>query len=294
MEEEAKHRSRLESTAYWTAAVRARESAREDHLFKDPWATDLAGPEGLAWIEQRRLDSVLPIVLRTRFFDDFLQRITTVDAVRQVVLMAAGLDTRVFRLPWPDQLRWFELDQAPVLEHKERVLGSALAGPNCQRRTIAADLNSAWEPALIEAGFEPGEPSCWLLEGFLFYLPVQSLTALLERAMRLATPGSWIGFDIINSLTLTSPMTKSWVEMQAQSGAPWIGTMDDPPAFLAARQWNANLTSPGDPDANYGRWPYPAIPTTMPGMPHLWFVTGWKDARQAPERDHSIPLGKSA
>jgi methyltransferase (TIGR00027 family) len=275
--EEASHRSKLESTSCWTAAVRARESAREEHLFNDPWAADLAGPEGLAWIEQRRPDSVLPIILRTRFFDDFLQRITTVVAVRQVVLMAAGLDTRAFRLPWPEQLRWFELDKAPVLEHKEQVMRSALARPNCQRRTIVADLNSTWEKPLIAAGFEPGEPSCWLLEGILFYLSVESLTELLERTTHLAAPGSWIGLDIVNSLTLSSPMTKPWVEMQAQSGAPWIGTMDDPQGFLAALQWNAKLISPGDPEANFGRWPYPAIPATMPGMPHLWFVTAWKD-----------------
>jgi O-methyltransferase involved in polyketide biosynthesis len=116
-----------------------------------------------------------------------------------------------------------------------------------------------------------------VLEGFLFALSTESLTELLERTMRLAVPGSWIGFDIINGITLTSPMTKRWVEMQASSGAPWIGTMDDPEGFLAARQWKASLTSPGDPEANYGRWPYPTIPATMPGMPHLWFVIGQKE-----------------
>jgi hypothetical protein len=64
--------------------------------------------------------------------------------------------------------------------------------------------------------------------------------------------------------------------MQADSGAPWIGTMDDPQGFLAARGWQATLTPPGAPEANYGRWPYPVIPETMPGMPHLWFVIGEK------------------
>ena len=51
-----------------TAAVRAKESTRDDCLFSDPWAAALAGQEGTAWIEQRPADSVTPIVLRTRFF----------------------------------------------------------------------------------------------------------------------------------------------------------------------------------------------------------------------------------
>jgi len=81
----------LASTAHWIAAVRALESAREDRLFNDPWASALAGTQGMSWIEGRSADSVLPIVLRTRFFDDTLQRIVAEGEIRQVVLMAAGL-----------------------------------------------------------------------------------------------------------------------------------------------------------------------------------------------------------
>lgn len=92
----------------------------------------------------------------------------------------------------------------------------------------------------------------------------------------MAAAGSWLGFDIINSVMLTFPLTQKWVEMQAKAGAPWIGTMDDPVEFLAARGWQANLTQAGAEDASYGRWPFPVIPTTMPGIPHNWFVTAQK------------------
>jgi methyltransferase (TIGR00027 family) len=272
---EASPAADLGTTAFWTAAVRAREQAREDRLFDDPWAAELAGEVGRRWIDQRSPDSVVAIALRTRYFDDYLQRVAS-DGVRQFVLMAAGLDTRAFRLSWPRGLRWFELDQAPVLAHKQRILGSESAKTNCDRRAVAADLTSAWEPALVEAGFDPRRPSCWLLEGFLFYLPSQTVTELLERALGLAAPGSRIGLDIINGLTLTSPITRSWVDMQAAAGAPWIGSMDDPAGFLAAHDWQAVLTSPGESEADHGRWSLPVVPTTMPGIPHLWFVTGWK------------------
>lgn len=85
----------LASTAYWAASVRALESARPDALFHDPYAEALAGEEGAAWIARRTPDKVLPIALRTRYFDDYVQRVTRETGIRQVVLLAAGLDTRV-------------------------------------------------------------------------------------------------------------------------------------------------------------------------------------------------------
>ncbi len=267
----------LGATARWTAAVRARESARQDALFNDPWAAALAGPEGQEWIASRSADSVSPIVLRTRFFDDFMQRITFQNGIRQVVLVAAGLDTRAFRLKWPGQTQLFELDQSPVLQHKDQVLHSAGAQPNCARQAIPADLTTPWEEPLIKAGFNSRQPSGWLLEGLLFYLPNESVLRLLDQVTDLAAHGSWLGFDIVNSITLTSPLTKPWVEMQAQLGAPWIGTLDDPEEFLGARGWQVTLTQAGQPDANHGRWPYPVIPTKMPGIPHNWFVTAQKE-----------------
>ncbi len=105
----------LGATAAWTAAVRAGESKRTDRLFEDPWAEKLAGEQGMAWLSSRSAESVIPIVIRTRYFDDFLQRITQEQAIAQVVLLAAGLDTRAFRLPWPSGTTMFELDQPDVL-----------------------------------------------------------------------------------------------------------------------------------------------------------------------------------
>ena len=266
----------LGATAYWTAAVRAQESVRGDRLFSDPYAAALAGAAGAEWIAQRPPDSTTPIVLRTRYFDDFLQRVTAQHSVRQVVLMAAGLDTRAFRLPWPDQTQIWELDQPDVLAYKERVLQAAGARPTCARRAIETDLTMSWTESLLSAGFDTSHPSCWLLEGFLFYLPNSATTDILNRVSRLAAPGSWLGMDVVNGATLTSPYTKPWIDMQARQGAPWLGTMDDPVAFLAERGWTATLSQPGQPDANHGRWKLPVIPTTMPAMPHNWYVTAQK------------------
>lgn len=266
----------LGSTARWTAGVRARESMREDRLFNDPWAAALAGQEGAEWVEHRSGDNGLSITLRTRFFDDFLQRVTDQHALRQVVLLAAGLDTRAFRLNWPNQTRLFELDQPHVLRYKEQILTAASAQPTCERKTIEVDLTGPWQETLLKNGFDAQQPAAWLLEGFLFYLPFESITHILDEVTHLAAPASWIGFDIINSTMLTSPWTRQWVETLANSGTPWIGTMDDPEAFLAMRGWQATLFQLGEAEANYGRWPYPAMPHTIANMPRNWFVIAQK------------------
>ena len=266
----------LGATAYWTAGVRARESRREDRLFNDPWAAALAGELGETWIAQHSEEATLPLVVRTRYFDDFLLRVSSQKCARNVVILAAGLDTRAFRINWPPGARVFELDQPFVLHHKESVLRFSEAQPTCERRTIHSDLTQPWKDALLESGFDPNESSVWLLEGLLFYLPNDAVAHILDSVSALAAPGSWLGCDIINGSVLSSPYTKAWIDMQARSGAPWIGFLDDPESFLAGRGWSASLTQAGQQDANYGRWTLPILPVKMPNMPHYWFVTAKK------------------
>lgn len=268
----AKTDTLLAATAYWTAAVRANESARKDALFRDPWASVLAGSAGAAWMAERTPESVLPIVLRTRYFDDFLAQ----SRLEQVVLLAAGLDTRAYRLDWLASTCVYEIDQASVLDYKAEILKTAGAELRCSRRGIPADLADNWQEELLEAGFDPQKPSAWLLEGFLFYIPNELIIQVLHSLSSLSAPGSQLGFDIINSTVLTSPYTKAWVELQARAGAAWIGSFDDPESYLDLLGWHAALTQAGQPDAHYGRWTLPVYPTKMAGMPHNWFVTAVK------------------
>jgi methyltransferase (TIGR00027 family) len=270
--------SALASTARWTAAVRAHESRRDDRLFHDPWAAALAGAEGAAWIARRADSPALQVLaIRARFFDEFLERAAGERGIRQVVLLGAGFDTRAFRLAWPAGTRVFEVDRPEVLVEKEQTLRAEAARPACERRVVAADLTRPWSEALLEGGFRRHQPSCWLIEGLLFYLPTDTGLELLDTVARLAEPGSWLGFDIPNATTLTHAWTRTWVEMQAAQGAPFLGTMDDPRATLAAGGWTVNLVQAGDKDANYGRWPYPSIPLDVPDVPRHWFVTAERE-----------------
>jgi methyltransferase (TIGR00027 family) len=263
----------LQATARWTAAVRAGEHQRPDSLVDDPWAADLAGRDGMRWLAVRTPDSVVPIVIRTRYFDDWLRAVAIEGPLRQVVLVAAGLDTRPWRLAWAAGTTVFEVDRGEVLEAKGAILAASGATPGCDRRPVASDLTTDWAAALRDAAFDPSVPTAWLAEGVLFYLEQGVIERVLETVTSLATPGSRLGFDIVNSAVLHSPYTKAWIDMQADAGAPWIGALDDPSGTLAALGWNATLVQPGEPQANHGRWTLPVPPASMPGLPHNWYVT---------------------
>lgn len=199
------------------------------------------------------------------------------DGIRQLVLLGAGLDTRTYRLNWPPATVCFEVDQPVILGHKNQILSLMGDLPQCHRSTIGADLTGSRQEHLLAAGFHAGQPSVWLLEGFLFYMSPESITHLIDQVGLPSAQGSWMGFDIINPVTLTHPLTSTWVNMQAASGAPWIGTMEDPVSFLSQRGWQAALSPAGASNANHGRWPYPTIPVDKPDMPHNGCVTAFKE-----------------
>jgi methyltransferase (TIGR00027 family) len=131
---------------------------------------------------------------RTRYFDDYFRR--AADAgVRQVVILAAGLDSRAYRLPWPDETTIFELDRPQVLDFKREVLAEQGAEPNAERREIAVDLREDWPQALQDNGFDDTRPSAWIAEGLLIYLPATVQNQLFTGIDALAAPGSHVAVE---------------------------------------------------------------------------------------------------
>ena len=239
----------LQATARWTAAVRAGERERPDRLVDDPWAADLAGPEGMAWLAGRPEGSVLPIVIRTRYFDDWLRAVAIEGPMRQVVLLGAGLDTRAWRLPWPaGTYGCIEAGRAARSWRRRR--GCAAPGrARCRPATaapVAADLASDWGAALCDAGFDPRRARRLAgRRGPVLPAGRRRSARVLEIVSSLAAPGSRLGFDIVNGAVLASPYTKAWIDMQAAAGAPWIGTLDDPGAVLADLGWSVVARAAG-------------------------------------------------
>ncbi len=265
-------------TSRWMAAARARESERADRLFDDPLAAALAGLEGFAWLERMesaaRSDSPgLYPVIRTRFFDDFLLDACRRSGVRQVVLAAAGLDTRAFRLNWPPQVRLYEMDLPEVLDAKEEVIEAAGARAICERYTLRVDLSQeAWPEALLALGYKPERPSVWLIEGLLFYLTRAAVDGLLEKVNVLTITGSLLGLDVMNRGLFFSPVAWPMQAALARRGAPGRFGTNDPEKLLARHGWEADVTQPGEGGANYGRWPRPMAPRGLPGLPRSFLV----------------------
>ena len=203
------------------AAARARESEHPYRLFNDPLATALAGPEGFSWLE--RMEPVprfggpaLYVVVRTRFFDDFLLYASWGAGLRQVVILAAGMDARAFRLDWPPGTRLYELD-------RPEVLASAGARPACERHAVGADLrHPSWAEELLDAGYEDREPSVWLVEGLLFYMTGDAVRKLFEMAGTLAVPRSLLGLDLVNRDLLNYPTMRPLLAAFAQRGASGV------------------------------------------------------------------------
>jgi len=260
------------------AAARARESERADRLFDDPLAAALAGLEGFAWLERMesaaRSDSPgLYPVIRTRFFDDFLLDACRRSGVRQVVLAAAGLDTRAFRLNWPPQVRLYEMDLPEVLDAKEEVIEAAGARAICERYTLRVDLSQeAWPEALLAVGYKPERPSVWLIEGLLFYLTRAAVDGLLEKVNVLTMTGSLLGLDVMNRGLFFSPVAWPMQAALARRGATGRFGTNDPERLMARHGWEADVTQPGEEGANYGRWPRPMVPREVPSLTRSFLV----------------------
>src|SRR5690348_15933201 len=178
------------ATAVMVAAARAAETDRDDPLIRDPYAKDLVANAGTG-IWEFMLDDqfvakvgdadpeVAAIVehmsayqaVRTHFFDAFFAE-SAAAGIRQIVILASGLDSRAYRLSWPAGTTVYEIDQPKVLEYKAATLDGV--APTAVRRAVAMDLRYDWPKALQDKGFDPIVPTAWLAEGLLMYLPAEA------------------------------------------------------------------------------------------------------------------------
>jgi methyltransferase (TIGR00027 family) len=212
-------------------------------------------------------------VIRARFFDDFLLDSCRRLGVRQIVLAAAGLDTRAFRLDWPPRTRLYEMDLPEVLNTKEDVIGNSGATPNCERITVAVDLQEAsWPERLVARGYRPDRHSVWLIEGLFYYLTRLAVDGLLDKVRSLTAANSPLGFDVMNQGLFFSPAAWPMRAALAQRGAPGRFGTDHPETLMARHGFEADVTQPGEADANFGRWPTPILPREVPGVPGSFLV----------------------
>lgn len=196
------------ATATMVAAQRALSS--EAKLIDDPYAAPLVRAVGIdvyvrlvngeieaggnTEFDPRRMAQGM--ACRTRFYDQFFLDATR-GGIGQVVILASGLDSRAYRLPWPAGTVVYEVDMPEVIEFKTLTLGDLGAEPTAQRRTVAIDLRDDWASALRAAGFDPQAPSAWSAEGLVVYLPDDAQDALFDNVTSLSAPGSRLAFEFV-------------------------------------------------------------------------------------------------
>jgi methyltransferase (TIGR00027 family) len=268
-------------TALGVAIVRAAESARAGRLFDDPLAqafvdaapgTFSSGrPAGSSGGASLWASFYAHVVIRTRFFDDYLNACAAAGC-RQVVQLAAGLDTRAFRLAWPDGTRGYEVDLPQVLAFKDEVLASRRAVPRCQRAAVPADLRGDWAAALAGAGFDQSRPAAWLAEGILLYLTADEARRLLADVTRLSAPGSRLAFEHSPQAAATLADHARQLPGLREYRPLWKGGLGDAaPAWLAGHGWQPDFHDLGAVADSYRR----PLPAPEPGG----FLTATRDVR---------------
>jgi methyltransferase (TIGR00027 family) len=225
--------SNVSDTARWVAQYRAVESARPDAIFSDPLAARLAGERGRAIVAAapRKLRSGWSIVARTKLIDDLVAACVAEGCAR-VVNLAAGLDTRPYRLPLPASLTWVEADLPGIIDEKERLLAGET--PACALTRARVDLADPSARAAFLAGLAGDAPTLVLSEGLVQYLEADVITAL-ARDLAACAPVRWWILDLFSPGALAMiKRTRGHAAARMMSFAPGNGV-----AFFEAAGWRA-------------------------------------------------------
>jgi methyltransferase (TIGR00027 family) len=208
--------SSVGATATMVATQRALASREE--LIDDPFAEPLVRAVGVDFFTQMmdgeidlgEVDPELTVrrategmAVRTRFFDRLFTDAGAA-GVRQAVILASGLDARAYRLPWPSGTIVYEIDQPDVIEFKTRTLAQLGAEPTADRRAVGMDLRDEWPNALTNSGFDRTQPTAWIAEGLLIYLPADAQDRLFDNITELSVPGSRLATEHVPDMAVFS------------------------------------------------------------------------------------------
>jgi methyltransferase (TIGR00027 family) len=263
-------------TATMVAAARALASAEPHPIINDPFAAPLVRAVGLEFFirlvdgeldlsgvgkgEQDRQLETDSIAVRTRFFDEFFLDAGS-NGIRQSVILAAGLDARPYRLPWPSASVVYEVDQPKVIEFKNNAMSALSASPTADRRTVSIDLRGDWPAALRRSGFDPTKPTAWSAEGLLMYLPPAAQDQLFDNITALSAPGSRLATEYHppSETTMTEraqQMNDRWANLGCDidlSGLFIDGERSNVVDYLTTQGWQVSTRPRRELFADYGR-----------------------------------------
>jgi methyltransferase (TIGR00027 family) len=266
--------SSVGATATIVAAARAIANRADPQLINDPFAEPLVRAVGVDVLTRLASGELSPadlggdatagvqrladnMAVRTMFFDDFFLDATAA-GITQAVILASGLDSRAYRLPWPAGTMVFEIDQPDVIAFKSRTLAELGAQPTAGRRAVAIDLREDWAAALEQAGFDPSRRTAWAAEGLLGYLPPNAQDTLLDTITSLSAPGSWFATesartpdpaDVERTRARMQTVAEHWREHGFDldlTELVYFGERNEAEAYLAEHGWQMSGISIGE------------------------------------------------
>jgi methyltransferase (TIGR00027 family) len=269
--------SSVGATATMVAAGRAMATNDARALINDPFAEPLVRAVGLDFFVKmidgdldfallpnsspERMQAIIDgMGVRTKYFDDYLLA-AVASGVRQVVILASGLDARAYRLDWPTGTVVYEIDQPQVIEFKTRTLADLGAEPTATRRTVAIDLRGDWPAALRDAGLDTAAPTAWLAEGLLIYLPPEAQDRLFDNITALSAPGSTVAteyvpaiidFDADRHREISAPLREQGVDIDMPS-LIYAGQRSHVVDYLRSKSWDVSDTTRTDLFVRNGR-----------------------------------------
>ncbi|HET7453625.1 MAG TPA: SAM-dependent methyltransferase [Thermoanaerobaculia bacterium] len=195
----------VSDTALWVAQYRVMETARPDALFRDPLAKTLAGERGERLVREMGVaDFAWPMIVRTAVMDEIILRSIEREGIDRVLNLAAGLDTRPYRLPLPASLRWIEADLPPMVAYKEEKL--AAERPAVALERVAADLTDSGARRELFARTARGARAVLVVtEGLLAYLPPEGVAALADDLHAEPSMRQWL-------IDIASPRLKKMLD----------------------------------------------------------------------------------
>jgi methyltransferase (TIGR00027 family) len=243
-----------------TLGAAARAVATNKGLMNDAFAEPLLSAVGIDFLTRAIQDNVFAtddggdpamtalmdaLAAHTRFVDEFVADAGRA-GIRQVVILASGLDTRPYRLWWPPGTTVYEIDQPQVLDFKSETLHRLDAKLATNRCAVGVDLGQDWPAALRRVGFDVAAPTVWIAEQLLVgYLPPGEQNQLLDAVTASSAAGSRFVADHMptwNPLQLEAE--RAFVDGWRQRGLDidlasltYPGEYHYVPEYLALRGW---------------------------------------------------------
>ena len=264
-------------TALQVAAERARESSQPDALFVDPLAkeviTHVEDEHGVEWSSSGWSDATRRqmgdyVAIRTDFIDEKMLSAAR-DGLRQIVILAAGVDGRGYRLDWPPTTRLYEFDRPELQAFKHEVVRRGTLQPTVDLVPVSGDLNDDWLTPLQKAGFAADQPTLWLLEGLLRYLTSEEADRLVARVSSASAPGSRLvavytfGDETRSARRAHEDKDESMsILLSLAQGGPSAA----PQAWLSRFGWTVDATTIADWAGRLGRPVPPLMDTGRDGI----------------------------